>query len=230
MTCHELHDWLHECLDRRARWESHAQAKEHLDGCPACRDWVAAAETCIHQVELTRPCPPVPPQFADRVIAAWSQSKLERSTRFTGLPSPGWLALAAGFLLCLGLGLLWARWTAAPAARSSPHVAQNTSPFKTPPWNDVRWAEWLAEAKSFEVVGPKGLQTTMTLTSEYTGKVSRWLPDLDRSQLLPTPDWQESLEPVKKVGSTLVATLEPVTASAERAIDSLKKMLPSPSQ
>jgi hypothetical protein len=104
---------VNEILDRGAAAEPQAELREHLAHCAACRrawDVARAAATALK----TLPVPPVPAGFADRVLTrAYAQAE-RMDDRRHGRRDWG-LALAATFLLGLGVGLFFAWHAGAPA-------------------------------------------------------------------------------------------------------------------
>jgi|SRR6185312_762664 len=104
---------VNEILDRGGADEPAADLRLHLAHCTACRKaWDAGRAAAATLKSL--PVPPLPAGFADRVLSrAYAQAERVESRR-RGMQH--WsLALAATFLLGLGLGLFFAWNAAAPA-------------------------------------------------------------------------------------------------------------------
>lgn len=107
MDCKTIND----ILDRGG--ELQAEAREHLARCAACRRaWDAGQAAAATLKNL--PVPPVPAGFADRVLARTYAQAERMDSRRHGMRDWG-LALAATFLLGLGIGLFFAWNAGAPA-------------------------------------------------------------------------------------------------------------------
>lgn len=96
---------LHTALDTESLDTPAPEVLEHLAECAACRRAWAQART-VQETLRAFPEPPVPPGFAERVLAFTDISRERRPHRAAW----GWgLALAASLLLGIGIGiaLVW---------------------------------------------------------------------------------------------------------------------------
>ena len=117
MDCKAVNDYL----DSGAPGAPAAELREHLAHCGACRKAWDVARTAADTLK-SLPVPPVPAGFAERVLGnAYTQAE-----RMDGRRRRDWgLALAATFLLGLGVGLVLT-WNAGARADGYRTLADGT--------------------------------------------------------------------------------------------------------
>jgi len=127
-TCREVHDLAGPFLTLDLPAESEAAVREHLSGCPECRDFIAAQEPSQALVWALREAPGVEDErFVGEVMAGIHQRRLEKGLGFRRR----YLAVAAALLVAVLGGAVLVRRVVSPSpatfAESAPMPASVTS-------------------------------------------------------------------------------------------------------
>ncbi|HZT83613.1 MAG TPA: zf-HC2 domain-containing protein [Gemmataceae bacterium] len=217
LTCADCQRLLHERLDGAT--PDRAALEGHLAECPQCAPWHAAAGLLEQGLRLATP-PAPPPALADRLVAAVLADRRRRARRRRFVAAA---ALAAGLLLAALALRLWPR----PAGE----------PVDPPDVADVRPVRPAADAGgSPDPVGPPApsLRDSVAEAGDAVASLTRktadetmgptallrpmapWPPLDDEDPL--TPALEPPARSLREAGQGVSSGLEPVAASARRAI------------
>lgn len=216
MNCREYLDLVQRHLDGAAAPVG-AEGEAHLRDCPACTARAAAVARLTTGLRLLRPPTPPPALGKHVALAVVRDLRRRRMVRRVGLMA----SLAAAVLVALGIRQL----LLAPAA---PEIADGAGQ----PAIAVRDGRLEAPEPLRQTVEQAG-QEVAALTSQTAdravGGTSLLLPMWSGSSLvrleLPKPP-DATLQPLREAGHGVSAGLEPVAASARRAMDLFWRDLP----
>jgi anti-sigma factor RsiW len=216
MNCDLAHDLLQQSLDgtpiESPEWLA------HLRQCHECRALALAGRRLQEGLRIL-PTTVAPADLADRILETIRLER-RRARRQTQRRWALALAVAAAVLIALGLRLGWRERPAGTAAPPSESLAKN------PPAPKEKSAPTLREsaAELGEIFAALSNQTA----DETVGRTRRWVSNVP-SPTLPTVDltaMEPSTQPWREAGEGMSEGLQPVTASARRAVDLFLRELP----
>ncbi len=218
MNCSAFQEHVHRFLDGDAVAIPDA-FEEHRRVCGECRATYAAAIELARGLRLA-PWPAAPAELSDRMVALILQERTHqaRHARRT------WAAAAlAASVLIAATAITWLS-RGEPGASATGGTA-NAGGYSGKPSLSLALDGSVADAGST-------LTSLVAVTARETVKQGRLLlPDAVPSPTLANIDsLQQTLQPsarsLREAGQTLTASLEPVTASARRAVTTLQELSP----
>jgi hypothetical protein len=236
MNCLDCHDVLQRYLDGAP--VRLALLEPHLTVCDECRDRLHAAQRLADSLRLSPPLAPAPGlarRITGRVLAD------QRATRRFQQRFRTAAAVAAGLLLALFWGyqahrLGWfddpAGGKPGPGARYEARLPQTSTPSTKKESSEPGGAPSLGQ--TFTEVGTVALALTRRTAGETVDQARRLLPP---AQPLPDPMTEVKagdpltpvLEPLaqslREAGHSVSQGLQPVTASAPRAVEVLSQLV-----
>jgi hypothetical protein len=219
MNCEHCHDRIQQRLDGLDGAEA-PEMERHFAECARCAALYAASRRLRGGLALLKPAQP-PPGLAERLVAAVlaDQRRLRRRARLRVVA----YALAASLLIAgLSAGMYASGWlTIRKAPPQQPIVQHEKLQLEAPkPRPSVR--ESVSDAGS-------ALASLTTRTADETVGQTRLLVPMVTKPSLDEIDMPPGVEPTKsylEAGQGVSVALEPVTDSAQRAVNLFRRDLP----
>lgn len=209
MNCPEYHDLLQRLLDGETA-VSATELTRHEQSCSACRGLQRAAR--LLQEGLRPQTLAFPdPRLTERIVRQTLRDRAQRRRMHV-------LAIAAGLLLTVGVGYGLLRPT---GLRSHDPVVAEVVPTRIP-----------SVSESIREAGEAFAALTRRTAGETVGPSGLLLPDLAQMPLASDSGiWEETLEEparsLREAGQGVSVALEPVTASAKRALSMFLRDIPT---
>jgi hypothetical protein len=223
MNCELFQDWMQQRFDGQDLVEA-PEMERHLLDCPHCAARHEASRRLRAGLRLvTPPCPP--PGFMHRLVAAvLADQRGQRTRRRVRIAV---CALAASLLLGLGVaGMYRSGWlSSAKQSQQPPEVVDNHLPVPS----DEPKSNPPASVRDSVTDAGNALASLTTRTADETMGQTRLLVPMVTGPSLDELDMPPALEPTKsylETGQGVTVALEPVTNSAQRAINLFRRDLP----
>ncbi len=219
MNCEHCHDRIQQRLDGCDGVDA-AEVQRHLAECARCAALYAASQRLSRGLHLLTP-PRPPLDFTDRLVTAVLTDR--RAQRQHARLRVAAYALAASLLIAATtVGMVVSGWSPFGKTTSLPSIVHHQQPAPEEPKPKPSVRESMTDAGS-------ALASLTTRTADETVGQTRLLVPMMTGPSLDDLDMPPGVEPTKsylEASQGVTVALEPVTNSAQRAVNLFRRDLP----